>query len=115
MSTALSTSRTNASMRRGGPMVSRDDGRIAGEELRDRVRELGLGHADLLLRISLADRDALSFEALVVHRHRERRPDLVHACIPPPNGARVIIERREAFPEAREDRLGPLRDSGLVH
>src|SRR6266702_8409528 len=53
MSTALSTLRTNASVRRGGPMLSRDDGRLAREEFRDRVRELGLGHADLSLGISL--------------------------------------------------------------
>ncbi len=51
----------------------------------------------------------------MVHRHRERRADFVHARISPPDGARIIIERREAFPEAREDRLGPLRDPGLVH
>src|SRR6266545_7371936 len=114
-SIAASTSRTNASIRRGGSMLSRDDGRLAREELRNRFRELGLGHADLLLGVALPDRDALPFEGLVVHRHRERCPDLVHARVSSPDRAGVIIERREASSQVREEHLGPLREAVLVH
>src|SRR5207247_11279447 len=62
-SRAISSSRrrTKATTWRDDAMGSRAERIVAGEELRQRVGELGLCQPHMLLRIRLADGDALSF------------------------------------------------------
>src|SRR2546425_3575097 len=74
--------RTKASTWRDDAMGSRAERLVAGEELRERVGELGLGQTNLLLRIPLAEGDPFSFERLVVHRDSEGRTNFVHASVP---------------------------------
>src|SRR5437867_8268265 len=113
--TACSSRRTNASTWRDDAMPSRAELGIAGEESHERVREVRLQHPDLFLRVPLADRDALSFERLVIHRHRERSADFVHAGVPSADRSRLIVEHREALPQVGVNRSGSFGEPFLVH
>src|SRR3989441_2148599 len=106
--------RTNASTCRDDDMRSRAERLVARDELRERLGELGLVQTNLLLRIPLPDRDPFSFERLVVHRHGERRADLVHASVPSTDRTRIVVERGKALPQAEVERLGPFRESVFV-
>src|SRR2546425_8933916 len=106
--------RTNASTWRDDAMRSRAERLVARDELRERLGELGLVQTNLLLRIPLSDRDPFSFERLVVHRHGERRADLVHASVPSTDRTRIVVEGGKALPQAKVERLGPFRESVFV-
>src|SRR5213594_4079449 len=116
-SRAISSSRrrTKASTWRDDAMGSRAERLVAGEELRQRVGELGLGQTNLLLRIPLADGDAFSFERLVVYRHGEGRADLVHASVSSADGTGVVVECSQALPQPYVEGLGLFREPVFVH
>src|SRR5712691_1516036 len=112
---AVSRWRTKSSTWRDDAMRSRAEILVAGEELRERVSELGLGQANLLLRIPLADRDPFSFERLMVHRHGEGRADFVHARVPSSDGTGVVIEGGQALPQPYVEGFGLFREPVFVH
>src|SRR5207249_3675543 len=104
--TARSSRRTNPSTWCDDAMPSRAELGIAGEESRERVREVRLQHPDLFLRIPFADRDALSVKRFVIHRHGERSADLVHASVSSADRSRFIVEHHEALPQVGVNRSG---------
>src|SRR2546427_5004069 len=83
ISCAIAVSRrwTKASTWRDDAMPSRAERLVAGEELRERLGELGLGQTNLLLRIPLADGDPFSFERLVVQDRKSTRLNSSHSQI----------------------------------
>src|SRR6266581_8890765 len=106
--TRCSSRRTNLSTSCDDAISSRAERDFAREESVERFREVRLFHADLLLRISLADRDAFPLEGLVVDRDGERRADFIHPGVPSADRSGLIVRRGESFPQIRVERLGLL-------
>src|SRR5690242_21650748 len=73
--------------------------------LRDHAAHTIRGDALLLQRVAVADGDGAILHRLPVHRDAERSPDLVLPAVAAADGARFIIEDREASAQF----LGELR------
>src|SRR5438552_18407222 len=88
----LSSRSTNASTPWGVPIVSRREGRLAGLELVQCGREVSFLDADLLLRVAFPQRDALSFERLVLYGHGVGRRQLVHPRVSAGDRVRFVVD-----------------------
>src|SRR5205807_852865 len=68
---------------------------LSAELLPQRRHELGDRDADLRHRVALADRDLTVLERAEVHRHAERRADLVLPAVATADGLRLVVRAHE--------------------